>query len=86
MSMLKSKLRRVFSFRNSPDIEFEAQVFGENKNNLSIVIGTERDIEANHVAFVLGYVLVEICKDSKIDVRQIMDTVYIQTKSKGGMN
>lgn len=85
--MLKDKLTKVFKFRNAEDISFEAQIFGEDRNNISIVAGTDGEICANHVAFVLGYVLIELCKGADIDVGRILESARVQMKDpEGGLN
>lgn len=85
--MLKDKIKKIFKFRNSSDIEFEAQIFGTERNSISIVAGTTGEIEPNHVAFVLGYVLIELCNGSEIDIHKILDMARAQMREpQGGIN
>lgn len=80
--MLKDKLKRLFKIQGAADIELEAQVFGKKKNNLSIVVGSDEMLRANHVAFVLGYVLIEICADCGLDFEKVMENIFFQMKEK----
>lgn len=75
--MMKNMIHKLFKLGDI-ELEFEATVFGDRRNNMSIVLGSDRELDPLDTAFVLGFMLVEICNDCGLDLHEVLQDVYQQ--------
>lgn len=75
--MLKNKIKKKFKI-SGVELELSAELFGEKKNNVNIICGSENELLPNNVAFVLGYMCLEICEEFGYDFDDVINNIYKQ--------
>lgn len=75
--MLKNKIKKKFKISGT-ELDLSAEVFGEKKNNLNVICGTDKELSPNHAAFIFGYMCMEICEEFGYDFEDVVDNIYKQ--------
>lgn len=75
--MLKNKIKKKFRI-GGVELELSAEIFGEKKNNINVICGSEKELKPDHVAFVLGYMCLEICEEFGYDFDDVINNIYKQ--------